>query len=119
MSLEEENIAQFHKEKNYQLELIQIKHEEDVGRIQREHEIQVDEFLRDIKHKDYQLKERDEQIRYLDLRISEIKQEYDSLDRELQRSREQHAVTTDDLTKAEFQIKKLSMLVEELEGYKS
>lgn len=41
------------------MELLQIKHEEDLGRIKREHEIKVEEFLREIKHKDYQLKEKD------------------------------------------------------------
>ena len=59
MNLEEESIAQFHKEKNYQIELLQIKHDEDFGRIKREHEIEIDEFLRDMKHKDYQLREKD------------------------------------------------------------
>lgn len=28
MSFEEETLAQFHKEKNYQMEMLQIKHEE-------------------------------------------------------------------------------------------
>ena len=68
MNFEEETLAQFHKEKNYQMELLQIKHEEEMSRLKREHELRIDEYLRDIKHKDYQLKEKDEQLRYLELR---------------------------------------------------
>lgn len=41
------------------MELLQIKHEEEVSRIKRESEIRLDELCREIKHKDYQLKERD------------------------------------------------------------
>ena len=35
LNLEEENLAQYHKEKNYQMELLQIKHEEELGKIKR------------------------------------------------------------------------------------
>ena len=46
MNLEEETLTQFQKEKNYQLELQQIKHEEEMSRIKREGELRSDEFLR-------------------------------------------------------------------------
>lgn len=59
MNFEEEAITQFHKEKNYQLELLQIKHEEEMSKLKREVELRADEYLREIKHKDYQLKEKD------------------------------------------------------------
>ena len=36
MNFEEETLAQFHKEKNYQMELLQIKHEEELSRVKRE-----------------------------------------------------------------------------------
>ena len=39
-------MTQFQKEKNYQLELQQIKHEEEMSRIKREGELRSDEFLR-------------------------------------------------------------------------
>ena len=48
--------------------MLQIKHEEEASRQKRESELRADEYLRDMKHKDYQLKEKDEQIRYLELR---------------------------------------------------
>lgn len=35
MNFEEEAITQFHKEKNYQLELLQIKHEEEISKLKR------------------------------------------------------------------------------------
>ena len=35
MNFEEETLAQFQKEKNYQIELQQIKHEEEMSRIKR------------------------------------------------------------------------------------
>lgn len=47
------------------MELLQIKHEQENSKLKREAELRTDEYLREIKHKDYQLKEKDEQIRYL------------------------------------------------------
>ena len=79
----------------------------------------MEEFLREIKHKDYQLKEKDEQIRYFDLRNNEIKNDFELLNAELQKVREEFSITTDSLTKADFQIKKLNMIVDELEGQKN
>lgn len=119
MNFEEETLAQFHKEKNYQLELLQIKHEEEMSRLKREAELRADEFLREIKHKDYQIKEKDEQNRYLELRNEELKGDFDAVDRELLKSREQVSVLNDNLTTSDFTIKKLDMLVEELEIQKA
>ena len=101
------------------MELLQIKHEEEISRIKRESELRADEFLREIKHKDYQIKEKDEQNRYLEMRNEEIRGDYDALDRELLKSREQNSVLTDKLTSCEFSNKKLEMLVEELEIQKA
>lgn len=56
INFEEETLAQFHKEKNYQMELLQIKQEEEMSRVKRESELRADEYLREIKHKDYQIK---------------------------------------------------------------
>ena len=81
MNFEEETLSQFHKEKNYQMELLQIKHEEEMSRIKRESELRADEFIREIKHKDYQIKEKDEQIRYLEVRNDELRGDFDALDR--------------------------------------
>ena len=119
MNFEEETLAQFHKEKNYQMELLQIKHEEEMSRVKREGELRSDEYLREIKHKDYQIKEKDEQNRYLEMRNDELRGDYDALDRELVKSREHNSILTDKLTSCEFANKKLEMLVEELEIQKA
>lgn len=111
MNFEEETLSQFHKEKNYQMELLQIKHEEEMSRIKRESELRADEFIREIKHKDYQIKEKDEQIRYLEVRNDELRGDFDALDRELIKTREQNSVLTDKLTSSDFANKKLEMLV--------
>ena len=87
MNFEEEAITQFHKEKNYQLELLQIKHEEEISKLKREAELRVDEFLREIKHKDYQLKEKDEQNRYLEMRNEELRRDYETLNMEFAKCR--------------------------------
>ena len=87
MNFEEEAITQFHKEKNYQLELLQIKHEEENSKLKREAELRVDEFLREIKHKDYQLKEKDEQNRYLEMRNEELRRDYETLNLEFAKCR--------------------------------
>jgi hypothetical protein len=42
-----------------------MKHDEEVSRLKRELELRNDEFLRELKHKDYQVREKDEQNRYL------------------------------------------------------
>lgn len=42
MNFEEETLSQFHKEKNYQMELLQIKHEEEMSRLKRESELRAD-----------------------------------------------------------------------------
>lgn len=107
MNFEEETLAQFHKEKNYQMELLQIKHEEEMSRVKREGELRTDEYLREIKHKDYQIKEKDEQNRYLEMRNEELRGDLDALDRELLKSREQNSILTDKLTSYEFANKKL------------
>lgn len=65
VSLEDQAISEFSKEKNYQIELLQIKHDEEMSRLKREGELRSDEFLREVKHKDYQIREKDEQNRYL------------------------------------------------------
>lgn len=53
------------------------------------------------------------------MRNEEIRGDYDTLDRELLKSREQSSILTDKLTSCEFANKKLEMLVEELEIQKS
>ncbi len=44
---------QFQKEKNYQLELIKLKCEEESNRVRREFELKIDELQRELKNKDY------------------------------------------------------------------
>lgn len=53
VSFEEETIMQFQKEKNYQLELIKLKCEEESNRVRREFELKIDELQRELKNKDY------------------------------------------------------------------
>ena len=119
MNFEEEAITQFHKEKNYQLELLQIKHEEEISKLKRQAELRVDEFLREIKHKDYQLKEKDEQNRYLEMRNEELRRDYETLNIEFAKCRQQNSIASQKLTHNDFTIKKLQMHLEELELVKS
>ena len=65
-----------------------------MSRQKREIELRADEYLREIKHKDYQLKEKDEQIRYLELRNDELRKDYDLLDLEMGKCREQNGALT-------------------------
>jgi len=65
-----------------------------MSRQKREIELRADEYLREINHKDYQLKEKDEQIRYLELRNDELRKDYDLLDLEMGKCREQNGALT-------------------------
>ncbi len=42
VSFEEDAIAQFQKQKNYQMDLIKIKHDEDINRNRREFDYKLD-----------------------------------------------------------------------------
>lgn len=55
----------------------------------------------------------------MELRIEEIKREYEVLDRELQKSREEQGILSEELTKVDFHNKKLEMIVTELEHQKN
>jgi hypothetical protein len=45
-----------------------LKHEEEINRIRRECDNQVEDAMREIKNKDYQIREKAEQIDYLELK---------------------------------------------------
>jgi hypothetical protein len=90
-SLDDQAINEFSKEKNYQMELLQIKHDEEMSRLKRDGELRSDEFLREVKHKDYQIREKDEQNRYLELRNEELRRDYETLSLEFAKAREQNS----------------------------
>lgn len=52
-SFEQEAHAQFQKERNYQLELLRLKGEEEANRLRRDYELKVDELQRELKNRDY------------------------------------------------------------------
>jgi uncharacterized protein (DUF2461 family) len=50
-SFEEEAISQLQKEKNYQIDMLRIKNEEELNRTRREYELKVEDMLREIRHR--------------------------------------------------------------------
>ena len=70
----EENLSQFHKEKAYQFDMIQVKHEEDLTRLKGEYELKINELVGEINHREYELKQKNEQISLLQINISELGQ---------------------------------------------
>jgi hypothetical protein len=95
VSYEEETILQFQKEKNYQIELIKLKCEEESNRVRRDFEIKIDELQREIKAKDYQNRELNEKHAYLDLKLNELRKGVETLEGELIKYRENGANLTD------------------------
>jgi TolA-binding protein len=45
-SFEEEAVSQLQKEKNYQIDMLRIKNEEDLNRTRREYELKVEDMIR-------------------------------------------------------------------------
>ena len=50
-TFEEEAITQLQKEKNYQIDMLRIKNEEELNRTRREYEIKVEDMLREIRNR--------------------------------------------------------------------
>lgn len=53
LAFEEDSLLQFHKEKNYQMDLLQIKNEEELAKLRREYDIQIDELQKELKSQQY------------------------------------------------------------------
>jgi hypothetical protein len=50
-TFEEEAISQLQKEKNYQIDMLRIKNEEELNRTRREYELKVEDTLREIRNR--------------------------------------------------------------------
>ena len=87
MNYEEQTIVQFQKEKNYQLELIKLKQEQDTNRLRREYEMKIDDFQRDLKGKDYMNREATEKNAYLQLKANQLKKGVENLQIQLIKAR--------------------------------
>jgi len=48
-AFEEESVNQFQKEKNYQIEMLKIKNEEELSRFRRDFEVKIEDILKEIK----------------------------------------------------------------------
>jgi predicted secreted Zn-dependent protease len=73
VSFEGETLSQFQKEKNYQIELIKIRNDEEINKLRREFDLKTDEVQREIKGRDYQTREFNEKNAYLELKANELK----------------------------------------------
>jgi hypothetical protein len=78
---------QCQKEKNYQLELLRLKGEEEVNRLRRDFEARLDELHRELKSKDYQTRELSEKNAYLEIRAGELRKGAETLETEQLRTR--------------------------------
>lgn len=48
-SYEEETMSQYQKEKNYQLEMLRIKNEEELNRLRRDYEVRIEDLQREAR----------------------------------------------------------------------
>ena len=53
VSYEQQAVAQFQKEKSYQLQLMKIKNDEDTNKLKREYDFKLDDLQRELRNKDY------------------------------------------------------------------
>jgi septal ring factor EnvC (AmiA/AmiB activator) len=107
-------VVQCQKEKNYQLELMRLKGEEDANRLRRDFESRLDELHRELKAKDYHVRDLTEKNAYLDSKAAELRKGVDELEGEQLRARETAATLQDRLAQEEFRKKKLQVVREEL-----
>ena len=96
-TFEEEAMVQCQKEKNYQLELMRLKGEEDANRLRRDFESRLDELHRELKAKDYHVRDLSEKNAYLDCKAGELRKGAEELEFEQVRARETAAALQDRL----------------------
>jgi hypothetical protein len=79
-SFEEEAVAQLQKEKNYQIDMLRIKNEEDLARTRRDYEARLEELLREIRSREAVGKELLEKSAYVEEKVGELRSALDLLD---------------------------------------
>ena len=118
-SFEEEAMSQFQKEKNYQLEMVRIKNEEDANKLKRDYEVRVEDLTREIRNREILNRELGDKNGFVEGKVGELRLALQGLEEELLRFREANSVLSEQVTREEFANKKLEMLGEELERQKS
>ena len=119
VSYEEQAVAQFQKEKSYQLQLMKIKNDEDTNKLKREYDFKLDDLQRELRNKDYHNRQYHEKNSYLELKINELCKGVQILEIQHGKFRQTNAVVADHLSKEEFSKKKLMSITEELQKQKS
>lgn len=118
-TFEEEAMNQYQKEKNYQLEMLKIKNEEELSRQRRDQELRLEDLQRESKTREQLNRDLADKQGYLESRNQELKRTLEGLEDELVRFRDGNSNLTEQLTREEFANKKLEMLAEELERQKN
>lgn len=80
---EEETLMQYQKEKNYQMELMKLKCDEDVNRLRRDKDREMEGLVKELKLKDIESREKSERLNYLELKNAELSKALAMLEREL------------------------------------
>lgn len=119
MNSEEDAIANFQKEKSYQVELVKLKQEEDANRLKREYEHKLEDLHRELRNRDYHNRELNEKSSYLELKINELNKGIEVLQAEHLRFRDGNAGAKEQLSRQQFSKTRLLDITEELERQKS
>lgn len=83
INFEEETLMQYQKEKNYQMELMKLKCDEDVNRLRRDKDREMEGLVKELKLKDIESREKSERLNYLELKNAELSKALAMLEREL------------------------------------
>lgn len=118
-TFEEEAITQLQKEKNYQIDMLRIKNEEELNRTRRQYELKVEDMLREIRNRQALGKELLDKNGYMEAKVGELRATLDTLDNDLLRFRDSNSSLSEQLNREEFANKKLEKLEEQLERHKS
>jgi uncharacterized protein (DUF2461 family) len=73
-------VAQLQKEKNYQIEMLRLKNEEDLNRTRRDYEVKVEDLLREIRNREAVGKELLDKSAYMEGKVGELRTALDLLD---------------------------------------
>lgn len=83
INFEEETLMQYQKEKNYQMELMKLKCDEDVNRLRRDKDREMEGLVKELKLKDIESREKSERLNYIELKNAELSKALAMLEREL------------------------------------
>lgn len=72
-SYEEETMSQYQKEKNYQLEMLRIKNEEELNRTRRDYEARLEDLQREARAREGANREADQQNSYVECKVAELR----------------------------------------------